>query len=123
MGGRGGSGPRAAAAEPAATPAPAAPAAPATPLDNPVLAGQIVEAIQAMMKLMGQEWVSVPALRNRISHDFGTSRQDFDAAMRQLSRRKDINLSVDANRKAMTSEQVQNGVYLGGTFQTLVGLR
>lgn len=128
MGGRGGGGgtprgPRVEAA-PAADVAVSV-AGPTQPLTDPVLAQRILDAIRAMNQARGREPGSlmyVHDLRSRIDNDFGPSRLDFDTALRQLSRRREISLVPASNQKTLTSDERQSGVLLGGEWKTIVSI-
>ena len=126
MGGRGGGGgtprgPREAATPSATQQQPVA----VQQLDNPVLAQRLLDAVVAMNRANNRDAsdpVYVHDLRSRIEHDFGPSRVDFDTALRQLSRRREINLSPASNQKVLTSDQRQSGVLLGGEWKTIIGI-
>lgn len=134
MGGRGGSPSGAGAAgaarggadttpaAPAATPA--APTASEYPLDRPDIAAALLQGIDEILKAQGRapgREVGIALLRDRMENEGrGFSKQDFDTALRQLSRRRQVTLEVDSNQKSLSSEIRSKGVYFGGTTQNLV---
>lgn len=71
----------------------------------------VVDAYNALAAGSGSEWVSIADLRDRLG---SMSREDVDAALRQLNRRPGITLIPESEQTSM-SQRIRNArVRLGG---------
>ena len=111
MGGRGGSpnpGPAASTSAPAA-----APAASGDPLQTDIL--RVYRQLQARFN---NDWVILTELRARI----GGTREQQDAALRQLVKDRKVRLIPEENQKTLRPVDWAAGINLGGEAKHLIGI-
>src|SRR5262249_1931304 len=64
-------------------------------------------------------WVSLTKLRQLLGD---TSKADIDAALRQMSRNRQVNLVPDSNQKTLTNEDRDSAVQIGGEYKHLISM-
>ena len=65
------------------------------------------------------DWVSLTKLRQLLRD---ISKADIDAALRQMSRNRQVNLVPDSNQKTLTNEDRESAVQIGGEYKHLMSM-
>jgi hypothetical protein len=90
-----------------------------TPQLQPIpIEARIRTAYKSLVKAP-TDWVSLTKLRQRLSD---VSKSEIDAALKQMSRDRQIHLVPDSNQKMLTNEDRESALHIGGEYKHLISI-